>query len=296
MYIKSELSVPVFSYVLWVAVSSFVVKIFSFIYNSTQYLVDKIMTDKKLTFMASDELEAKEALNKLRKLYKDFGIDEADVVVALGGDGFMLQTLKSLSTKNTSVYGMNKGTVGFLMNTFNYDNLQERIQIAKEEIVNPLKMIATKIDGRIEEELAINEVSILRSGPQAAKLSISIDGSEKLQELVCDGALVCTPAGSTAYNYSAHGPILPIGANILGLTPISAYRPRRWRGALLPLDARIDIEVKSATKRPVSAVADTSEVKDVKHVAITIEKKLKHKLLFDPGHGLEERLLKEQFE
>ena len=254
------------------------------------------MTNKKITFMASDDLEAKEALNKLRKLYKDFGIDEADVVVALGGDGFMLQTLKSLSTKNTSVYGMNKGTVGFLMNTFDYDNLQERIQIAKEEIVNPLKMIATKIDGRKEEELAINEVSILRSGPQAAKLSISIDGSEKLQELVCDGALVCTPAGSTAYNYSAHGPILPIGANILGLTAISAYRPRRWRGALLPLDARIDIEVKSATKRPVSAVADTSEVKGVKHVAITIEKKLKHKLLFDPGHGLEERLLKEQFE
>ena len=152
--------------------------------------------------MASDDLEAKEALNKLRKLHKDFGIDEADVVVALGGDGFMLQTLKSLSTKNTSVYGMNKGTVGFLMNTFDYDNLQERIRIAKEEIVNPLKMIATKIDGRKEEELAINEVSILRSGPQAAKLSISIDGSEKLQELVCDGALVCTPAGSTAYNYS----------------------------------------------------------------------------------------------
>ena len=254
------------------------------------------MTNKKITFMASDDLEAKEALNKLRKLYKDFGIDEADVVVALGGDGFMLQTLKSVSTKNTSVYGMNKGTVGFLMNTFNYDNLQERIQIAKEEIVNPLKMTATKIDGRIEEELAINEVSILRSGAQAAKLSISIDGSEKLKELVCDGALVCTPAGSTAYNYSAHGPILPIGANILGLTAISAYRPRRWRGALLPLDARIDIEVKSATKRPVSAVADTSEVKGVKHVAITIEKKLKHKLLFDPGHGLEERLLKEQFE
>ena len=162
------------------------------------------MTDKKITFMASDDLEAKEALNKLRKLYEDFGIDEADVVVALGGDGFMLQTLKSVSTKKTSVYGMNKGTVGFLMNTFNYDNLQERIQIAKEEIVNPLKMIATKIDGRKEEKLAINEVSILRSGPQAAKLSISIDGSEKLQELVCDGALVCTPAGSTAYNYSAH--------------------------------------------------------------------------------------------
>ena len=254
------------------------------------------MIDKKLTFMASDDLEAQKALTELRERYGDCGVDEASVVVALGGDGFMLQTLKDVSTKNVSVYGMNKGTVGFLMNTFNLDKLEERIQIAKEEIVNPLKMIATKTDGKKEEELAINEVSILRSGPQAAKLSISIDGSEKLQELVCDGALVCTPAGSTAYNYSAHGPILPIGANILGLTAISAYRPRRWRGALLPLDARIGIEVKSATKRPVSAVADTFEVKDVRHVSITIEKKLKHKLLFDPGHGLEERLLKEQFE
>ena len=254
------------------------------------------MIDKKLTFLASEDLEAKEAQCKLRERYRDFGVEKADVVVALGGDGFMLQTLKDLSTINVSVYGMNKGTVGFLMNTFKYDNLQERIQIAKEEIVNPLKMIATKTDGRKEEELAINEVSILRSGSQAAKLGISVDGSEKLQELVCDGALVCTPAGSTAYNYSAHGPILPIGANILGLTAISAYRPRRWRGALLPLDARIDIEVKSATKRSVSAVADTYEVKGVRHVSITIEKNLKHKLLFDPGHGLEERLLKEQFE
>ena len=254
------------------------------------------MIDKKLTFMANEDLDTKEALNILRERYRDFGLEKADVVVALGGDGFMLQTLKKLTTKNVSVYGMNKGTVGFLMNTFSFDNLEERIQMAKEEIVNPLKMIATKTDGKKEEQLAINEVSILRSGPQAAKLSISIDGSEKLKELVCDGALVCTPAGSTAYNYSAHGPILPIGANILGLTAISAYRPRRWRGALLPLDARIGIEVKSATKRPVSAVADTSEVKDVRHVSITIEKKLNHKLLFDPGHGLEERLLKEQFE
>ena len=191
---------------------------------------------------------------------------------------------------------MNKGTVGFLMNTFNYENLQERIQLAKEEIVNPLKMVATKTNGQKEEGLAINEVSILRSGPQAAKLSISVDGSVRLKELVCDGALICTPAGSTAYNYSAHGPILPIGANILGLTAISAYRPRRWRGALLPLDARIDIEVNSAMKRPVSALADISEVKDVRHVSITIEKKVNHKLLFDPGHGLEERLLREQFE
>ena len=250
----------------------------------------------KLTIISDKNLRSLKLKKQIIKILNKNKVKTSNVIIVIGGDGFMLKTLKSVSTKNTSVYGMNKGTVGFLMNTFNYDNLQERIQIAKEEIVNPLKMIATKIDGRKEEELAINEVSFLRSGPQAAKLSISIDGSEKLQELVCDGALVCTPAGSTAYNYSAHGPILPIGANILGLTAISAYRPRRWRGALLPLDARIDIEVKSAIKRPVSAVADTSEVKGVKHVAITIEKKLKHKLLFDPGHGLEERLLKEQFE
>ena len=190
---------------------------------------------------------------------------------------------------------MNRGQ-SVLMNEFNYENLHERIKMAKQEIVNPLKMIATKTNDQKEEGLAINEISILRSGPQAAKLSISIDGAVRLQELVCDGALVCTPAGSTAYNYSVHGPILPIGANILGLTAISAYRPRRWRGALVPSDARIDIEVKSAVKRPVSAVADTSEVKDVSNVSIMIEKKIKHKLLFDPGHGLEERLLKEQFE
>jgi NAD+ kinase len=254
------------------------------------------MIDKKLTFMASEDIDAKSALNKLKDNYEDFGVEAADVVVALGGDGFMLETLQALSKRDISVYGMNRGTVGFLMNEFNYENLHERIKMAKQEIVNPLKMIATKTNDQKEEGLAINEISILRSGPQAAKLSISIDGAVRLQELVCDGALVCTPAGSTAYNYSVHGPILPIGANILGLTAISAYRPRRWRGALVPSDARIDIEVKSAVKRPVSAVADTSEVKDVSNVSIMIEKKIKHKLLFDPGHGLEERLLKEQFE
>ncbi len=254
------------------------------------------MIDKKLTFMASEDIEAKSALNQLKDNYEDCGVEAADVVVALGGDGFMLETLQCLSKRDIPVYGMNRGTVGFLMNEFNYENLYERIKMAKEEIVNPLKMIATKTNDQKEEGLAINEISILRSGPQAAKLSISIDGAVRLQELVCDGALVCTPAGSTAYNYSAHGPILPIGANILGLTAISAYRPRRWRGALVPSDARIDIEVKNALKRPVSAVADTSEVKDVRNVSIMIEKKVKHKLLFDPGHGLEERLLKEQFE
>ena len=254
------------------------------------------MPEKKLTFLASDNIEAIQAKIVLQERYSDVGLDYADAVVALGGDGFMLQTLHLVRTKGVPVYGMNKGTVGFLMNKFSKTDLNNRICLAKEEVVYPLKMIATKSDGNKEEGLAINEISLLRSGPQAANLKISVDGSLRLKELVCDGALVCTPAGSTAYNYSAHGPILPIGANILALTAMSAYRPRRWRGALLPMDAGIDIEIVDFVKRPVSAVADGVEVKNVKKVSILIEKKIEHRLLFDPGHGLEERLLKEQFE
>ena len=254
------------------------------------------MSAQKLTFLASDNTEAIEAKNLLKKIYSDVGLERADVVVALGGDGFMLQTLHLVCNKSVPVYGMNKGTVGFLMNKFSETDLNNRIYLAKEEVVYPLKMIATKSDDSEEDGLAINEISLLRSGPQAAHLKISVDGSLRLKELVCDGALVCTPAGSTAYNYSAHGPILPIGANILALTAMSAYRPRRWRGALLPMDARIDIEIIDFAKRPVSAVADGVEVKNVKKVSILIEKKIEHRLLFDPGHGLEERLLKEQFE
>ena len=254
------------------------------------------MSTQKLTFLASDNPEAIEAKNLLKNNYSDVGLESADVVVALGGDGFMLQTLHLVCNKGVPVYGMNKGTVGFLMNKFSKSDLNNRIYLAKEEVVYPLKMIATKSDGSREEGLAINEISLLRSGPQAANLKISVNGSLRLKELVCDGALVCTPAGSTAYNYSAHGPILPIGANILALTAMSAYRPRRWRGALLPMDARIDIEIIDFAKRPVSAVADGVEVKNVKNVSILIEKMIEHRLLFDPGHGLEERLLKEQFE
>ena len=255
------------------------------------------MPAQKLTFLASDNAEAIKAKNLLKEKYSDVGLECADVVVALGGDGFMLQTLHLVCNKSgVPVYGMNKGTVGFLMNKFSEVDLINRIYSAKEEVVYPLKMTATKSDESKEEGLAINEISLLRSGPQAANLKISVDGSLRLKELVCDGALVCTPAGSTAYNYSAHGPILPIGANILALTAMSAYRPRRWRGALLPMDARIDIEIVDFAKRPVSAVADGVEVKNVKKVSISIEQKIEHRLLFDPGHGLEERLLKEQFE
>jgi NAD+ kinase len=254
------------------------------------------VSDQKLTFLSSDNPDAIEASTLLKEAYEDVGLERAETVVALGGDGFMLQTLHLVRSKGISVYGMNKGTVGFLMNKFSVEDLLSRISAAKEEIVCPLKMIATKNDGSREQGLAINEISILRSGPQAANLKISIDGSLRLKELVCDGALVCTPAGSTAYNYSAHGPILPIGANILALTAMSAYRPRRWRGALLPMDVQIDIEVIDSIKRPVSAVADSVEVKNVNKISIVIEKKIEHRLLFDPGHSLEERLLKEQFE
>lgn len=254
------------------------------------------MSIKKLTFLSSENPEASKALELLRGSYEDVGLENADVVVALGGDGFMLQTLHLVCKRGMPVYGMNKGTVGFLMNKYSDTDLHNRIAIAKEEMVYPLKMIATKSDESEEEGLAINEISILRSGPQAANLRISVDGALRLKELVCDGALVCTPAGSTAYNYSAHGPILPIGANILALTAISAYRPRRWRGALLPMDAQIDIEIIDYMKRPVSAVADGVEVQNVKKISVLIEKKIEHRLLFDPEHGLEERLLKEQFQ
>lgn len=217
------------------------------------------------------------------------------MIVALGGDGFMLSTLHATQELNVPVYGMHRGTVGFLMNDFSEDRLLERLSEAEEAVTHPLRMRATRPDGYMEEALAINEVSLLRAGPQAAKLRISVDGQERMAELVCDGALLCTPAGSTAYNYSAHGPILPIGADILALTAMAAFRPRRWRGALLPKSAKVTFDVLEPKKRPVSAVADSQEVRLVEKVEISIEMQVCHRLLFDPGHGLEERLIREQF-
>ena len=220
---------------------------------------------------------------------------EADAIVVLGGDGFMLDILKQYQDLELPFYGINKGTVGFLMNQNQNENLLNKLNQAEETIIHPLKMHAKKIDGSEEDHLAINEISILRSGSQAAKLKIVVDNLVRLEELVCDGALVSTPAGSTAYNYSAHGPILPIDSNILALTAMAAFRPRRWRGALIPSNAKIEFFIKDSNKRPVSAYADSKEVKNISSVKIESEDDVYYKLLFDKGHGLQERILREQF-
>ena len=247
----------------------------------------------RIHFVASQVLLAQEALARLVRRYGQHPIGEADVIVALGGDGLMLTTLHQ--NAGLPIYGMNRGTVGFLMNTYGEHSLKGRLERAEETVIHPLRMTATRRDGSEAEALAINEVSLLRSGPQAAKLRILIDGRERLAELVCDGILVATPAGSTAYNYSAHGPILPIGSDVLALTPMAAFRPRRWRGALLPIAATVTLEVLDPEKRPVAAAADALEVRDVTRIAIRSDPSIAHRLLFDPGHGLEERLIREQF-
>lgn len=253
------------------------------------------MPYERLHFVASPVDLAETARDALIALHGQVPVETAEVIVALGGDGLMLSTLHATSSLGVPVYGMNRGTVGFLMNEFAEEGLIRRLCDAEEAVINPLRMRAHAADGVVVEALAINEVSILRSGPQAAKLRILVDGRERLAELVCDGALVCTPAGSTAYNYSAHGPILPIGADILALTPMAAFRPRRWRGALLPKTARVTFEVIEADKRPVSAVADSAEVREAVRIGIESVPDVRHRILFDPGHGLEERLIREQF-
>ncbi len=252
--------------------------------------------DRKIAFVASDVDDAQSALDTLVGRFGNVAEDKADVIVALGGDGFMLSTLHRVQGMDIPVYGMNRGTVGFLMNEFSADDLSARLDAAEEEVINPLAMRAQAVDGEIHEALAINEVSLLRSGPQAAKLKITIDGRTRLEELVCDGALVATPAGSTAYNYSAHGPILPIGSDVLALTAVAAFRPRRWRGALLPKSAMVRFDVLNPAKRPVMADAHSMWVQNVLWVEIRSEPAVRHRILFDPGHGLEERLIREQFE
>lgn len=246
-------------------------------------------------FTASHAMLAQEALARLIARYGDAPLAEAGMVVALGGDGFMLQTLHALEGRDLPVYGMNRGTVGFLMNGYSDENLMARLMAAEETVINPLRMRADCADGSVQEALAINEVSLLREGPQAAKLRIHVDGRMRMAELVCDGALVSTPAGSTAYNYSAHGPILPIGSEVLALTAIAPFRPRRWRGALLPKGAEVEIEVLNPERRPVMADADSRSVRHVVRVGIRSADDVRHRLLFDSGHGLEERLLREQF-
>jgi len=248
-----------------------------------------------MAFVASERPEAQFARSKLISKYGSVPESEADVIVALGGDGFMLETLHSDLTRRIPVYGMNQGSVGFLMNDYEVEGLPERIAAAGRAVIHPLQMDAWTESGEVQSGLAINEVSLLRQTRQSAKLRISIDGKVRLEELSCDGCMVATPAGSTAYNLSAHGPIIPLDARVLALTPISAFRPRRWRGALLPHQARVTFEVLEPDKRPVSAVADSMEVRRVARVEVRERRDVALTMLFDAGRSFEERVLSEQF-
>lgn len=249
----------------------------------------------KLSFFAADTIEAAEARNRLLEQYGDHEVDDADIVVVLGGDGTMLHALHESLVANRPVFGMNRGSVGFLLNDYSEHALMERLEGAQTVKLNPLKMKTVDTDGGAHEALAFNEVSLLRQRHQAAKLRISVDDVVRLPELICDGIIVSTPAGSTAYNLSAYGPIIPLQANILALTPISAFRPRRWRGALLPHDCKLKFEVLEADKRPVSAVADFVERRNVRSVEVWEDHEQSVSLLFDPEHNLDERIRKEQF-
>ncbi|MDX1711646.1 MAG: NAD kinase [Rhodovibrionaceae bacterium] len=253
------------------------------------------MSPQSIAFVAADTKEAQDALERLKQRYDSVAPESAEVIVALGGDGLMLETLHRYLHRNVPIYGMNCGTVGFLMNEYSEEKLDERLAAASRVTLHPLHMAAHTVAGESVEALAINEVSLLRESRQAAKIVISIDGVVRLSELICDGILVATPAGSTAYNLSAHGPIIPIGAPLLALTPISAFRPRRWRGALLPHKAQVTFEILQAAKRPVSATADYTEVRDVARVELHEDRSVALALLFDPEHNLEERILREQF-
>ena len=250
---------------------------------------------EKIAFVASAGAEAQQALAQLAALYGNHAPADADVVVALGGDGLMLQTLHEHMRSGKPIYGMHRGTVGFLMNEFSIDDLHARLAAARDTLINPLLMRATDMRGVMHLHHAINEVALFRQTHPAARLRILIDEHERMPELIADGILVATPAGSTAYNLSAQGPILPINAALLALTPISPFRPRRWRGALLPNTAVVVIEVLEGDKRPVAAVADHDEARDVRRVEVLSDKTISMRMLFDPGHSLEERILREQF-
>jgi NAD+ kinase len=249
----------------------------------------------RIAFVASTSAEAREAQARLAARYGNAAPDAADVIVALGGDGLMLQTLHRYMTSGKPIYGMHRGTVGFLMNDFSEERLSERVAAAETTLIHPLLMRVTDDKGVKHEAHAINEVSLFRQSYQASRLRIMVDGKERLPELVADGVMVATPAGSTAYNLSAQGPIIPIKASLLALTPISPFRPRRWHGALLPDTATVTIEVLEADKRPVAAVADHDEVRGVRTVEIGMDHKIAIPMLFDPGHSLDERILREQF-
>lgn len=254
------------------------------------------MKFSRVAFVAADTAPAQESLAALTKRYGQRAPEDAEVVVALGGDGFMLEALHTYMDMHVPIFGMHRGSVGFLMNRYDESDLVERVGRAAEFTLNPLRMTATTAGGKNVEALAVNEVSLLRQTRQAAKIRIYVDGRERMSELICDGILVCTPAGSSAYNLSVHGPVLPVDANVLAMTPISAFRPRRWRGALLPRTATVRLELLEADKRPVSAVADREEVRDVIDVTVREDRSIGMKVLFDPEHNLEERIVAEQFE
>ena len=248
-----------------------------------------------MCFVAGPTPEAQKALQTLQSRYAAVTPRQADVIVALGGDGFMLRALHRFRKLGKPIYGMNRGTVGFLMNAYEPAGLSHRLAKAVPIVLHPLRMIATTVASRQVEGLAINEVSLLRETRQTAKIAIAIDGKRRLDELMCDGVMVATAAGSTAYNLSAYGPILPLGSSLLALTPISAFRPRRWRGALLPQTATVTFTVLDPAVRKVAAVADDIEVRDVASVVVTEAREESITLLFDPEHNLEERILREQF-
>jgi len=250
---------------------------------------------ERIAFVSSPHPEARKALKALVKRYGNVSLGNADVVVALGGDGLMLQTLHRLMNTSTPIYGMHRGTVGFLMNEFQVNGLRERLAAAHTTVIHPLVMRARDVKGRVTQQYAINEVSLFRQTYQVARLAIFVDGKERLPQLMADGVLVATPAGSTAYNLSAQGPIIPINAPLLALTPISPFRPRRWRGALLPNSAHITIKVLDPVGRPVAAVADHAEWRSVREVDVSMDHMISMQMLFDPGHSLDERILREQF-
>ena len=249
----------------------------------------------KIAFLASETSKSQESLHELIKRYGQYDPLSADVMVVLGGDGFMLQCLHQYLHHDIPVFGLRRGTVGFLMNDFNDEDLVPRIKAAKDTVLHPLMMQATGVNGETTESLAINEVSLLRQTKQSAHIEIKVNGQSKIDNLVGDGVMVATPAGSTAYNLSAHGPVIPLGSDILALTPISPFRPRRWRGAIIPSHAQVTFEVKNHEKRPVSATADNTEVRDVKTVLISEAKHIKIHALYDAKHNLEDRIINEQF-
>jgi NAD+ kinase len=249
----------------------------------------------RIAFVASDKPDARAALAGMQARYTHVPVDEAEIVVALGGDGLMLECLHSAIGRNQCIYGMNFGSVGFLMNPYAEDNLLERLSTAERAVIHPLAMTTMDTAGRVHKALAINEVALLRQTHQTAKIRIDVDGQTRLAELICDGVMVATPAGSTAYNFSAQGPILPLGAQLLSLTTISAFRPRRWRGALLPHDVQVRFEIIEPGLRPVSATADSREVRDVARVEIVERRDINLHMLFDAGQTLSERIITEQF-